>query len=97
MNVEYMTIAQYFECKSKIIGDIATYDILIESMKKAILEATLSGHLNQYEMDDSQMKVRAQYRSIDQLTAGMKGLMNLRENAINRYNGRGVVLRGGSL
>lgn len=97
MNTEYMTIPQYFECKSKLVGDIAAYDIIIESMKKTLLEATISGHLNQYEMDDGAMRVRAQYRSIDQLTAGMKGLMNLRENAINRLNGRSVVLRGGDL
>lgn len=97
MNIEYMTIPQYFECKSKLIGKIATYDILIESMEKAILEATISGQFNQYEMDDGQMKVRAQYRSIDQMAAGMKGLMNLRENYVNRFNGRSVVLRGGDL
>lgn len=97
MNVEYMTISQYVECKSKIIGKVATYDILIESMEKAVLEATLSGHLNQYELDDSMMKVRAQYRSLDQMVAGLNGLRRIRQDYINQYNGRGTRLVGGSL
>lgn len=97
MNVEYMTISQYVECKSKLIGKVATYDILIESMEKAILEATVSGHLNQWELDDGQMKVRNMYRSIGQMTDGLQGLRKIRQDYINQYNGRGMVLRGGSL
>lgn len=97
MNYNYMTIQEYFECKSKLIGKIATYDLLIEGMEKAILEATLSGHLTDYELDDGQMKCRARYRSITDMTNSMKGLMNLRQMFINQHNGRTVVLRGGNL
>lgn len=97
MNIEYMTIPQYVECKSKLIGKIATYDLLIENMEAALLEGIASGHLNQYEMDDGQMKVRAQYRSVDQMRAGINGLIGLREMYINRFNGRATTLRGGNL
>lgn len=97
MNAEYMTISQYVDCKSKLIGKVATYDLLIESMEKAILEATVSGHLNQWEMDDGQMKVRSMYRSIGQMTDGLQGLRKIRQDYINQYNGRVTVLRGGSL
>jgi hypothetical protein len=97
MNVEYMTIPQYVECKSAIIGKVATYDILIASMEKTLLEATVSGYLNQYEMNDGQMVVRAQYRSIDQLVNGMQGLRKIRQDYINQYDGRGSRQVGGSL
>lgn len=97
MNSDYMTIVQYVECKSKIIGKIATYDLLIESMEKTLLEATVSGHLNQWELDDGQMKVRSMYRSVDQLVNGMQGLRKIRQDYINQYNGRGIRLVGGSL
>ena len=97
MNIEYMTISQYVECKSKLIGKIATYDILIESMEAAVLEATVSGHLNQWELDDGQMKVRSMYRSIGQMTDGLTGLIKIREMYINRLNGRLTRLVGGSL
>ena len=97
MNDEYMTISQYIECKSKLIGKIATYDILIEKMELSIAEGVVSGHLVQYELDDGQMKCRAMYRNIGDMTKALSGLEQLRQRYINRLNGRVTVLRGGSL
>jgi len=97
MNNEFMTIPHYFECKSKLIGKIATYDLLIEGLEQAILESTVSGHLVQYELDDGQMKVRSNFRKISDLVDAMTGLQKLRQGYINRYNGRITVLKGGNL
>ena len=97
MNNEFMTISHYFECKSKLIGKIATYDLLIEGLEKAILESTVSGHLVQYELDDGQIKVRSNFRKISDLVDAMTGLQKLRQGYINRYNGRITVLKGGNL
>lgn len=97
MNNEFTSITQYFDCKSKLIGKIATYDLLIEGFEKSILEATVSGHLIQYELDDGQMKVRTQYRNISDMTNAMNGLIKLRQMYINQHNGRTTVLRGGNL
>jgi hypothetical protein len=97
MNTEYLTISQYVESKSKLIGKIATYDLLIEGMEASILEATVSGHLVQYELDDGFMKVRSQFRSIGDMTKALAGLEMLRQRYINRYNGRCTVLRGGNI
>jgi len=97
MNNEYMTISHFFEEKEKLIGKIATYDLIIEGMEKAILESTVSGHLVQYELDDGQMKVRTNYRKIGDLVSAMNGLMMLRQRYINKHNGSVTVLRGGNL
>ena len=97
MNAEYMTIPQYVECKSALIGKVATYDILIESMESALLEATVSGHIAEYEMDDNMMKVRTRYRSINDMQNALNGLIKMRQYYINKYNGRITVLRGGNL
>lgn len=103
MNVEYMTIPQYIEYKSKLVGKIATYDILIESMEKSILAAALGpdgtavGQYAEYQLDDAQMSVRTRFRSVDQMISGLNGLRKIREDYINRYNGRVTTLRGGNL
>src|SRR6478736_7020153 len=97
MNAEYCTITQYIESKTTLQAKILAYDKLIEAMENSILEATVSGHLVQYEMDDSFMKVRAQYRSIGDMTQALASLEMLRQRYINRFNGRCTVLRGGSL
>lgn len=97
MNNEFMTISHYFEEKSKILGKVDTYDLLIEGLEKAILESTVSGHLVQYEMDDGQMKVRTMFRKVSDLVTAMEGLQRLRQGYINRYNGRVTRLTGGNL
>jgi len=97
MNLEYMTIDQYFDCKSKLLGKIATYDLLIEAMEKAIDTATLSGHLNQVELDDGQMKLRTNYRNITDMTKGLLGLEQARQRYVSKFNGRVTLLRGGNL
>jgi hypothetical protein len=97
MNTEYLSISQYVESKSKLIGKIAAYDLIIEGMEKAILDATVSGHLVQYEVDDGFMKVRSQFRSVGDMTKALAGLEALRQRYINRYNGRSTVLRGGQI
>lgn len=97
MNYEYMTISQYIESKSKLIGKVETYDLLIKSMEAALLEATVSGHLSEYEIDDSMMKVRTRYRSLTDLNNALNGLIKMRQYYVNKYNGRVTVLRGGNL
>lgn len=97
MNDEYMTISQYIESKTTLQAKIAAYDKLIEGMEAALLEATVSGHLVQTEVDDAFMKVRLQFRSIGDMTKALAGLEMLRQRYINRLNGRCTVLRGGRL
>lgn len=95
MNTEYITITQYIESKTKLSERIAAYDLIIQGMETSILEATVSGHLVQYELDDGFMKCRTQFRSVADMTKALAGLEALRQRYINRYNGRATVLRGG--
>lgn len=97
MNTEYTSISQFVECKSKIIGKIAAYDLIIEAMESAILDATTSGMYNQVEVDDGQMKVRTNYRNITDMNNALLGMEQARQRYIQKYNGRVTVLRGGNL
>lgn len=97
MNTEYTSISQFVECKSKIIGKIAAYDLIIEAMESAILDATASGMYNQVEVDDGQMKVRTNYRNITDMNNALLGMEQARQRYIQKYNGRVMVLRGGNL
>jgi hypothetical protein len=56
-----------------------------------------SGHLLQWELDDGQMKVRSQYRNVNDLSNAMQGLIKLRQYYINKANGRSIRLVGGNL
>lgn len=97
MNNEYLTIPEFVDYKSRSIGKVATYDLLIEKMEGALLEATMSGHISEYELDDGQMKCRTRYRSLTDMNNALNGLIKMRQYYINKHNGRVTVLRGGNL
>lgn len=103
MNIEYTSIDHFVDDKSKLIGKIATYDILIDAMEKSILSGLINdkgdagGHVMEYEMDDSMMRIRTRFRSVTDLTNAMTGLIRLRQYYVNKANGRITVLRGGRL
>lgn len=97
MNLDYMTVSQFIDEKSKLIGKIATYDLLIASMEKRIETAIDSADLIQYELDDGQMKCRASYRNVGQLVESIESLEKMRQRYINRYNGSVTVSRSGNL
>lgn len=97
MNSNYITLSEYIESKSKLIGKIQTYDLIIKKLEEAMLLAIESGHIKQYEFDDGLMKVRTEYRSVNDIANAMTGYERLRQMYINRYNGRVRVLRGGNL
>lgn len=61
------------------------------------MEGVVSGHFLQYEMDDGQMKVRVQYRNINDLSNAMQGLIKLRQYYINKVNGRSIRFVGGHI
>jgi hypothetical protein len=97
MNNEYIGIDQFVEQKSKSIGKIATYDLLIEKMEQTLLAGIESGHLLQWELDDGQMKCRTQYRNVNDLTEAMNSLIKMRQYYVNKTNGRVTRLVGGNL
>jgi len=97
MNNEFMTISHYFEEKCKLLDKVAVYDLLISGLESTMMKSIESGHLVQYELDDGQMKVRSNFRKLEDLVSSMEGLQRLRQNYINRYNSRVTRLSGGNL
>jgi hypothetical protein len=97
MNDSFCTISQYIESKTTLVAKIAAYDLIISGLETTMLLAVESGHVKQYEYDDSMMKVRAEYRSVDDIANAMIGYEKIRQMYINRLNGRITVLRGGNL
>lgn len=89
------TIDVYLECKQTLLEKIQAYDTLISAMETRATEiaAGLNVSVDEYSLDDGQMKVRTKYRNIDDLINGIRALEKMRIMYINRYNGRSFVLR----
>lgn len=97
MNNNYTTVSEYIESRNSIIAKIQAYDAIISGLESTMLAAIESGHIKQYEFDDGMMKVKTEYRSINDIADAMVGYEKLRQMYINRANGRVRILRGGNL
>ena len=49
--------------------------------------------VDEFSLDDGQMRVRTKYRSIADVEAGIKSLLRLKSHYVNQYNGNITVLR----
>lgn len=97
MNDQFYTISQYIETKTSILERIRGYNNLIVAMELKLLDAVGTSDLDEYQLDDGQMKVRTRYRSVKDVEAGIMALEKAKQRLVNQYNGRGSVLRSGNL
>lgn len=84
-------IAMYPDYKAKIIA----IDALIDKMLLSLMDQQTgaSTGINEYQLDDGQIKVKTTYLSITQLANGINILEQIKNQYINRMQGRSVVLR----
>lgn len=90
------TVPQYIESKCNLLTKIQAINSLIDAMELKLLDVTETSEFDEYQLDDGQMKIRTKYRSVADVMAGIKGLEQLKQRYVNRYNGRVSVFRGGN-
>lgn len=95
MNDQIYTISQYVESKCTLDAKISAINELISAMELKLLDATGTADLEEYHMDDGQMKVRTRYRNVQDVEGGINALEKLKQRYVNRRNGRTFVLRSG--
>ena len=88
------TISEYIQSRSSIANRINAIEMLIDQMYAEMGEAIGNVGVAEYQLDDGQMKIRTNYRSVDQIAKGIDALETQLQMYINRYNGRATILRG---
>lgn len=89
------SISQYVECRPTLAEKISAIDALITAHELKLLDVIGNSDVDEYQMDDGQMKVRTKYRSLADVQKGLDALEILKQRYVNRLNGRRTVLRGG--
>lgn len=97
LDKNYYTISQYVESGCDLRAKIANIDALIDAMELKLLDVVGTSDLEEYQMDDGQMRVRTRYRNTADVMNGIKSLEQLKQRYVNRLNGRSVVLRSGNI
>ena len=92
--MEY-TVTQYLESKTTLQERITAIDSLIDSMILRIGEVVngMNVSVEEYQMDDGQMKIRTRYRNVKDVEAGVASLEKMKQMYVNRLNGRVFNLR----
>lgn len=92
--MEY-TVTQYLESKATLRERINAIDALIDSMILRIGEVVngMNVSVEEYQMDDGQMKIRTRYRNVKDVEDGVASLEKLKQMYVNRLNGRVFNLR----
>lgn len=92
--MEY-TVTEYVQSKKSLLAKIEAIDLLIDTMLLRATEATSGQNVDieEYQLDDGQMKIRTRYRSINDIYNGVQGLETLKNKYVNQLNGRMTVFR----
>lgn len=94
MGIYFYTLPEYVQSFDSMEAKINSLDKLIDLMYDKMLDAIGDSGVAEYQLDDGQMRIRTQYRSMDDILKGIKALETQRQMYINRYNGRSTILRG---
>ena len=88
------TTKEYIQSKTSLNAKIIAIEELIDAMLLSTVESIENSGTASYSMDDGQMKVMTQYRSVTEVMAGVKALEKILQMYINRRNGNITILRG---
>jgi len=87
-------MTQYVDSKTSILAKITAINALIDALLLETITSISNSGTASLSMDDGQMKITTGFRSIAEIKNGVIGLEQIKQIYVNRYNGRGVVLRG---
>lgn len=78
----------YIQCARTKRQKIARIDALITAMEDAALKVATGAEVKEYSLDDGQTKVMNVFSSMNEMVAGIKSLMELRNLYSSGLNGR---------
>ena len=91
--LEY-TLSEYIKSKTSLLSRISAIESLIDQMYAEMGEAIGNSGVAEYQLDDGQMRIRTNYRSVSEITKGIEALETQLQMYLNRYNGRATIVRG---
>lgn len=92
--METCTTKEYIQSKDTLDGKIGAIEALIDAMLANAIDIVEDSGTMSYSMDDGQMKVSTQYRSMKEVTKAILSLEQLKNLYVNRRNGHRTILRG---
>lgn len=88
------TTSEYIRSKESLTDKICAIEAIISDMYTSMADNIGNTGTVSYSMDDGQMKVMTQYRSIEEMAKGIRELEKILQIYISGIKGRVTVMRG---
>jgi hypothetical protein len=89
-----ITETLYIEATTSLTTKLARIDAIILALENRILNfSETSAEKQGYSLDDGQVKISTQYRSVTEMAAAIERFEFQRQRIINKLNGSNITLR----
>ncbi len=88
MSVTYDSADIFIQSAATLKAKIARMDAIIVALEDVALTAASSDNIQEYELNDGQVKIKTEYRGVDAVFKSIKAFEQLRQIYVNRLNGR---------
>jgi hypothetical protein len=83
----------YIEGATGLVERLARIEAIIEALELRQVEVIGKSNVEEYQLDDGQVRIKTIYRSADQIAKAIEAYEKLKQKILNRLNGRQMVLR----
>ena len=84
----YDSAAIYIETSDALCDKIDKLDAIIAALETAALTASANQGIEEYELDDGQVKIKTKYRNAEDIIKSINAYEKMRQLYINRLNKR---------
>ena len=89
-----MTETYYIESATTKRERLQRYENIIVALEMRVVDVAVgNADVDEYSLDDGQVKISTKYRSVDQIANAILAFTKLRNMLFNELNGRHFVLR----
>ena len=83
----------YIEGATGLVERLARIEAIIEALELMQVEVIGKSNVEEYQLDDGQVKIKTIYRSSEEIAKAIEAYEKLKQKILNRLNGRQIVLR----
>ncbi len=93
--VTYDSSDIFIQSATTLKAKIVRIDAIIVALEDTMLKAAGTGNLEEYSLDDGQVRIKMTYRNTEEVIKSISDLEKIRQMYVNRLNGRHIRLVDG--
>jgi len=93
-SITYESELIYIQSRTTILAKITAIEAIISALETTALTAASTGNIDEYSLDDGQVKIKTTYRNVTQIAKSIQDFETIRQRYINHpsINGRYIRL-----